>query len=460
MKITPQPVSDRNGSTAGNTPGRPNILYIFTDQQWAGAMSCTANPDISTPALDSLAASGVRFDRAYCTCPVCSPSRASMISGLMPHQHGVVKNDARIAREHTRNCLEHILGARGYECAYAGKWHIGHYNGISPEESKQHPYEVLANWEGDDPIAGVTDACVRFLSTKHENPFLLVVSYDCPHQICGWRNQEKGLQPESTGSCPDVPANFGIPENEASVLRGVYLDRHPEQQRLNPESWRHYRWAYYRYVELADQAVGKIIKALQENGLRENTLVVFSSDHGDGMGAHQWLGKCCHYDEVVRVPFIMSFPGRIPPGVVDNTRLISSGLDFYATALDCAGVPVPELCRGCSILPQSDQTARWRDQVVSEIWVAGPGSGNAWDDNPFGRMLCTGHYKYVIYDCGQHREQLFDQVNDPLEMINLAQSGGMANVIAEHRERLRDWCHETDDHVGITMLDSLVVMEK
>lgn len=220
--------------------------------------------------------------------------------------------------------------------------------------------------------------------------------------------------------------------------------------------WRQYLHAYYRIVEAVDAEIGKLLDALRKNGLEENTLVIFSSDHGDGMAAHQWLGKCCHYEEAMRVPFIVGLPGVIEPGRVDRTHMVSSGPDFYATVLDYAGIAIPDGCQGISLRPLLEGTSgpdAWRDQIVSEIWAPGnsPRRGESWK-SAWGRMLRTARFKYTVYDRGKHREQLHDVQNDRGEMHNLAGDPNYRDALNEHRRRLAAWCNETQDRTFVPHL--------
>jgi len=434
------------------SPARPpNILYIFTDQQFAGAMSCIGNPHVKTPAIDSLAERGMLFTETYCASPVCSPSRGSMLTGLCPHQHGVRVNNTRIRSDLKDICIEHLLGARGYECVYAGKWHLAASRTIAKAERKQHPYRVISELSD----VNVSGACARFFGEKRDRPFFLIASYLNPHDICLWaRGQRRGLQKQpvprvSLDRCPRLPGNFRVPHDEPEVLRQFYMTRHSEQKSFSDETWRHYLHAYYWMIEVVDAEIGKLLDALRANGLEENTLIFFSSDHGDGMAAHQWLGKCCHYEEAMRVPFIVSYKDMIKPGRVDRAHLVTNGPDFYATALDYAGAEVPNGCQGMSLrrlLEATGDTHAWRDQVVSEIWVPGnsPRRGQPWK-SAWGRMLRTPRFKYAVYDRGKNREQLHDMQNDRGEMHNLAAEPASAGVLAEHRRRLAAWCSQTKD---------------
>lgn len=448
-------------ATADDTPERPNILYICTDQQFEGAMSCAGNPYVKTPAVDGLAERGVRFTQSYCTSPVCSPSRGSMFTGLFPHQHGVIVNNTRIKAEHRDICIAQLMRGQGYDCAYAGKWHLPG-SVMRDSDRKQHPYRVLCGVSD----SRVSEVCAEYFDEPKQRPFFLVASYLNPHDICLWAmGRERGYQEEPRfdmplGECPPLPENFEVLADEPGVLREYYMARHDEQKTFDKAKWRRYLHAYYSMIEAVDADIGRLLAALRSRGLQRNTLIIFSSDHGDGLAAHQWLGKCCHYDEAMRVPFIVSYEGVIEAGRVDRTHLVSSGPDFYATALDYAGIAIPQGCEGRSLrclLEGEPCEPAWPDQVVSEIWVPGnsPKRGEAWK-SAWGRMIRTERFKYAVYDRGEFREQLHDLKSDPGEMKNLATDPAYREVLNEHRRRLAAWCKRTGD---TTFIPHLVMQE-
>ena len=429
----------------------PNILLIMTDEQCADAMSCAGNPHVKTPAIDSLAQRGVRFTETYCTSPVCSPSRGSFFTGLFPHQNAVTENGKRIRADLKDVCIANLLAAKGYDCVYAGKWHLGKSNTLSEAELQQHPYRVIA----DSNDTRISDACTEYLAEEHKSPFFLVASYTNPHDICLWgMGIDKGWQktpvPEvSLEQCPPLPANHTIPATEPTVLRDFYMSRHTEYDSFDDEKWRRYLNAYYWMVETVDAEIGRLLHALRANGLEENTLVIFTSDHGDGAATHHWFGKCTHYEESARVPLIVACPGVTSGGRVDSKHFISNGPDFYATALDYAGAAIPSGCQGKSLrglLEGTGAAADWRDQVVSEIWIPGnsPKRGEGWK-SAWGRMLRTADFKYAIYDRGEHREQLIDLRKDRLEMKNVVDDPEYSEILADHRQRLAAWREQTND---------------
>jgi len=419
---------------------RPNILYIFTDQQSAGALSCAGNEELHTPASDALAARGARFDRAYCTYPLCTPARASMFAGRMPHELGITGNGHEIDEAFRRQTLGVLLGRAGYDCAYGGKWHV--------------PQAAIPDGEhGFRRICGFNDlalpeACAEFMAARRDGPFFLVASFDNPHNICEWR-REQALPwgdlptPPVVEDCPALPPNFAIAPFEAeavTLLRNADPRIYPGPGYSN-EQWRRYRWAYHCLVEKVDAQIGRVLDALEAAGLADRTLVLLSSDHGDHQGCHHLAQKTIPYEEALRVPLIAAGVG-VAAGRVDR-HLVSNGLDLYATVCDAAGVELPEGVRGRSLRPllAGDEPDDWPDHLVCESRL-GPGHYAA-------RVVCTERYKYVAYDYGAYREQLFDLQRDPGEMVNLAVRSRLGEVLQQHRERLRDWCQQTGDTFAV-----------
>ena len=420
----------------------PNILFICTDQQAASAMSCADNVDLRTPAMDSLAETGTRFEQAYCTQPLCCPARASFATGLMPHQTGAVSNDTRMREDLHKGAVGNLFMDAGYECAYAGKWHIP---GPSPEDLG---FRELSG-RGD---AAISPACIDFLDGRGDNPFLLVASFTNPHDICQWARSQplpEGPIPETTSleACPNLPANFPIAPFAPDVLRF--------EQEANPriypaldwsdEHWRRYRYAYYRLVEKVDAEIGLLLDGLRRAGFEEDTLIVFSSDHGDGHGAHRWNQKTAFYEECIRIPLIVSLKGVTRPGRVNRSHLVSLGLDLIPTICDFAGLEPPAGLDGRSLrdLAEGRESASWRDQLAVETYLdLGLGSAGV---QSMARALRTQRYKYSIYAMGRHREQLVDLEADPGEMVNLALDTAHGEVLSDHRRRLLEHCRATDD---------------
>lgn len=423
---------------------RPDIIYICTDQQYAGAMSCAGARDVSTPNLDRLASRGVRFDSAYCTYPLCTPSRASMFAGVMPHQVGVTTNGMAIAEEFRSRELGMLLSDAGYDCAYGGKWHVPE---IAMPEG--HGFEVYCGF--DD--VGLPSRASEFLDSRNSgNPLFLVASFDNPHNICEWRRNQNIPwgeigDPPQPEECPSLPPNFEIPPYEPEIIRTTTMDdrRLYPDDRYTPDQWRRYRWAYYRLIELVDRQIGALIDTLEAHGVLDGAVVVFTSDHGDAHAAHRLVQKTFLYDEQTRVPLIINAPDLEYPDRVVAGQVVSSGLDIYRTILDYAGVSAPAGSGGLSL----------RDAVrTADALVTGAGASREYiacetelvpKGGYAGRMIRTERFKYVAYEWGAFREQLFDLDADPGEMVNLAVDSSYGEVLIRHRKLLAEWCEQTND---------------
>ena len=418
---------------------RPNVLWICTDQQFAGAMSCAGNDHIQTPAMDRVADSGVRFSNAYCANPICAPSRASMLTGRMPSQVGVSENDDRIDEEYREDELGRLFDDAGYDCAYAGKWHVPDIRHVDDG----HGFTELC---GLDDLR-VPEACEEYLGGDHDDPFFLAAHFDNPHNICEWSRDYTppwgSVETPPAENCPPLPANHAVPPYEPKVVRDTVDDHWAmgAMEGATPDEWRQYRNAYYRLVEKADEGVGRILDALADAGLQEETLVVFTSDHGDGHGAHQLIQKSFLYEEATRVPLLVRPPGGGEDGGAVSDRLVSTGLDLLPTLCDYAGVTPPADLRGRSVRPLVDgDPGGWREYVVAETIDT--------DYRLRGRMVRTEQYKYIVYHEGRHNEQLFDLEADPGEMVDLAESADHTATLDAHRDRLLAWCEETGDRFG------------
>ncbi len=420
---------------------RPNILFVMTDQQSADAMSCTGNPWLRTPAMDQLAARGVRFERAYCAHPLCSPQRSSLFTGLMPHQTGVVDNAVPFRMADDCMGLGTHLREAGYRCAYAGRGPQPVAQGF---ESLCGPQDQLA-----------TQEAVRFLGAGGMAPFCLAVSYNNPHNICEWARRqplpEGAVEPAPPEQWPTLPANFAPAPFEAEAIRwhqAARIHPHPER-RWSPDEWRRYLHAYYRMVEKVDGELGRVLEALDAGPYADNTVVIFTSDHGNGNAAHGWHQKEVFFEEVMRVPLLAWHPGMSRGGRIDERHLVSIGLDLFPTCAQLAGLPVPEHLPGLGLKPLLDdegtgRVADWRRYIVGQTTLSMQGVPDK-ARHRMARMIRTDRYKYALYPMGRYREQLFDMHSDPGEMVNLAVSDRYADVLAEHRRLLAEWCRQSED---------------
>lgn len=461
---------------------RPHIILIFTDQQNVNAMSAAGNPYLYTPNMDALASDGIRFTNAYCTSPVSGPSRASMVTGLMAREAGVEWNDNSKLGEEVQT-IGDLLSVGGYRTVWAGKWHIPE---IYPQRSKDcvehlHGFELLPFWDapgkhwllGAETDPPLTSAVVSFLDSygRDEKPLFLAISYHNPHDICmyprkiGWETKSDslltirpfgeyklpkpmGVHPDSLSCLPPLPGNFikNVDEPEFIIDKRIkpnpYGDEVQLSSQFSEKEWQAYLNSYYRLTELVDMEVGKVIDALKRNGMYENSLIIFTSDHGDGMAAHEWSAKLSFYEESVKVPMIMVLPEKWQQGAV-NSNLVSL-VDLVPTFCDYAKVDSKANFAGMSlrraVLPAEEC---WRDFVVAEL------ADHLKDRTRKGRMIRTGRYKYTIYSSGGRNEQLFDLLTDPGETINLAYSKAYREILEKHRNLLGKWMEERNDNFKV-----------
>jgi arylsulfatase A-like enzyme len=277
-----------------------------------------------------------------------------------------------------------------------------------------------------------------------------MASFINPHDICQVaRNQPlpQGPVPEpaSIADCPNLPANFPIQPyapDMLQLLRQTSPRIYPTLE-FTDDDWRRLRFLYYRLVEKVDAEIGRLLKGLRDQGLDENTVIIFTSDHGDGHGAHNWNQKTALYEECIRIPFIVSQKGVTKQGV-NTQHLVSQGLDLFPTLCNYAGIDVPTELMGLNFRPLAEgkTVSKWRDQLVVETEIdigTGPGGPGA------SRAVITDRYKYSIYPMGRYREQLVDLQTDPGEMVNLAVNTRYNSILNNHRQLLRTCCEQTGD---------------
>lgn len=434
----------------------PNVVFIITDQQAANALSCRMGDRyLKTPALDQLAARGTFFTRAYAANPLCMPSRNSMFTGRYPHETGVTVNNTRFRIDPKEfPTMGTYFRRAGYQTAYFGKWHLAY----ARNKPATHGFETLKIGTIDVPTA---EEAVKFLSTKHTRPFLLVVSFLNPHNICEVPRGEK-LNNGPIGKSPPIlqlpppPVNLAPPLYETDSMARIRAGYHASHQfpvgNYTPSMWQVYRWSYYRLIEKVDADIGKVLNAIKVDGLEDNTLIVFTSDHGECDGAHGMNQKTVLYEESARVPLIMSAPGQQVARTSDN--FVNTGIDILPTMLDFAGIACPARLTGRSLRPlvNGEIVSSWRDEVVVEDNMTQGVRVDGILPTAQGRMIRTDRFKYCVYTNGVHRESLVDLQNDPGEMINLARDPAYHGVLLAMRERLRRWGVENHDPLVAAML--------
>ncbi len=441
---------------------KPNIVFILTDDQGYWALGCYDNPEIRTPNLDSLAARGMRFSNFFCASPVCSPARASILTGRIPSQHGVHDwirkgNMGKQPIEYLKGQLAYteILAKNGYTCGLSGKWHLG--DSLRPQKGFSHwfvhqtggsPfYDAPMIRDGKPYIEKryttdvMTEDALQFIDNHADDdePFYIGVHYTAPHSP--WIDNHPQEIVDSYDDCT-FAACPQEPKHPWSPPRLGYLGA--------PDTWedmdiRENLKGYYAAVTAMDTNVGKIIKKIEDYGLTENTLFIFLSDNGFNCGHHGIWGKgngtlpLNMYDTSIKVPCIMSHVGSIPQNEVNHDML--SAYDIMPTLLDYLGFENPEADRlpGKSF---NDQLHGRQNAGHDEVFI--------FDEYGPVRMIRTEEWKYVHrYPFGPH--ELYDIKNDPNEAYNLINYKDRKPIIVELRKRMENWfCRYTDPNVDGT----------
>ena len=402
---------------------RPNIIFLLSDDQGEWAMGCSGNKEIITPNLDRLAAEGMRFDSFFCACPVCSPARASLLTGRIPSQHGVhdwLRDDNKKQEDieylKGQTAYTDILQEEGYVCGLSGKWHLGkssepqkgfdhwfaHKSGGGPYYNAPFYRNGRLEREPDYVTDVITDDAIEFLReyAGREKPFYLQVGYTAPH--APWLHNHPEEYTRLYEDCP-----FESCPMEKEHPDSIYLTKEVMQDlRAN-------QIGYYAAVTAMDAGIGRIIEELERLGVREDTLVIFSSDNGFSCGHHGFWGKgngtfpINMYESSVKVPFIASQPGKIPVGVVNSS--LFSAYDFMPTILEYVGVEYYETegLPGRSFL---DILMGGTQKITRPVVV--------FDEYGPNRMIRGERYKLIKrYPYGPN--ELYDLKEDPGERNNL-----------------------------------------
>ena len=428
---------------------RPNLLYIHSDQHSPYVAGYYGDPLVETPHLDALAARGVVFDNTYCPSPICVPSRMSMLSGRYPCDNQVWTNSHIL--DSGIPTFAHAMGAGGYRPVLIGRMHsvgpdqlhgyaerfVGDHGPNQPGgQGVDHgelsgtagPGRVSLHLSGHGQSAyqvhdeDVTAATVDYLNRlgvkkragQAAEPFSLSVGFMLPHQPFVARLQDYRYYYENI-TPPQTPEPFG--DHLHPHIK--HWRQACEIEEVSAEETRRARAAYWALVHRMDALIGQIVAALRENDLEENTLVLYTSDHGEQVGEHGLWWKQTFYEDSVKVPAILAWPGHLPAGTRCD-RVISS-LDLNATMLDALGCPALPHSRGRSVLPllADPQNAAWDDVAFSEFCQDAAGAGGPFSaEGIFQRMIRRGPWKLNYYH-GQPC-QLFNLQDDPRECCDLA----------------------------------------
>lgn len=421
---------------------KPNLVFILTDNHGAWTLGCYGNKEIRTPNIDRLAAEGVRFNRAYCNNSVCSPSRATFLTGLMPSQHGVhvyIPNSAQIGDKayctiREFRTLPKILSEAGYACGLSGKWHLG--DNLRPQEGFTYWFAKAGGhtttfyndemiWQGkvyQEPkytTEAITDHAVEFIEQNHARPFFLYLAYNGPYGVGAVVSQEH--RNRHTAYYADKPMDSFPREKVSPWLVG----NRPMVN--NVKSMRSYAAA----VSGVDDGIGRVMETLKRLGLDTNTLVVFAADQGLNAGHGGYWGMGDHsrplntHEATVRIPLIFRQPGRIPAGRV--SELMVANYDFLPSVLDYLGLqdktPALPPLPGKSLAPALlGEDIAWPDAIYHEF------------ENT--RMIRTRDWKLTLrHPYGP--DEFYDMKNDPDERENLIHVSEHAAVKRQLQSRLK-----------------------
>ncbi len=465
---------------------RPNILLLFTDQHRLSAVSCYGKTPCQTPTIDQLAVDGVRFETTYTVCPVCSPARSTMMTGHYPHTTGVVSNVHNMGcsvheLEDRPQLLSRRLEAAGYALGYSGKWHLGTNNTTSFGQSntpslprdcgfegqnfpghggggfgypEYQEYLKANGWEhkvveGDDQVSRWLDGPVEstvpyFLA---ENTISLMDEFkDEGKPFFIWHNNWGPHGPYlSPKEYVDQFRDVEIPEWPnyhwpSRTTPGAHFNKiHPKHESMCWDDWARQIRCYYAFTKLIDDQFARILQHLEDTGLADNTVVIFTADHGETLGSHGGLTDkgYHHFEETHRIPLIIRFPDGRQAGMTIES--FASLADVYPTILELAGADADETAHGKSLLQLVDgDTDGWREHVVTEF--------NGVNSIPLTqRTLRWQNYKYG-YNCFGE-DELYDLELDPHETTNRLHISGYDKIGKEMRRRLLEWMQATDDPV-------------
>jgi len=430
--------------TVDSSAQKPNILFVFADQLRSHALGCYGNDQLSTPNIDRLAEEGVLFTNAISTAPVCGPFRGMLMTGNFPMKNGMVLTD-HFLRNPTPYFAE-VCQSAGYRTGYIGKWHLDGYDrgGYIPPERRlgfeywralecthnyfdskyYHQDEKEARvWQDYDAISQ-TDVACEYIAQQKDKPFCMFLSWGPPHDpYKAPAEYEKRFENKKITVRENVndfeTAERMWRECDTEVPERWHDWRKRNSLRMsdnnNTQIEKDYR-GYYAAIETLDDCLGKILAELAKTGQLDNTIIVFTSDHGDNLGSHRQLGKQLPFEESISIPFLIRYPEKIEPSTISDALL--SPVDMMPTVLSFAGVPCPEV-DGKDIsaaamgrdMDMQDAVLIMKSIPLSVNWITN-GNG-AW------RGVRTKRYTYARKSDTRIPWMLFDNLLDPFQMNNL-----------------------------------------
>ena len=462
------------GSTQAVNRPRPNLLYVFDDQHRAAALPGEPYSPVIAPTLEAFRKSNFSMDKCISNYPLCTPYRGMFMTGRWPYQTGLFHNGADISADEIS--LGKTFREQGYHTAYVGKWHLGHGSRFIPAGPDRQGFDDWHVWERTDdhfssftydPNTGhrvepegwvpifMTDQAVEIIGQQKKTlskPWMMVVSYNPPHPP--YEAMKEDEQPYSAADFPIRPnvrySMKGMPGaiaalNDESGLRNVML-------------------GYYGAITGIDKQFSRLLKALDETGQAENTIVIFTSDHGEMMGSQGRMQKNCPFEESIRVPFLVRYPGVTK--VHDKSEMLFAAIDIYPTVCGLAGIPPPKHCVGTDLSgvirgeanvrsPQhvflmnatgkeaDEEPTRTGRKASAEAAPANTARSPAYVTLPVYRGIRTQTHTYAVADSG--RWLLYDNVADPYQIKNLVKDPAQRGLMNELDKLISAWLVQAGD---------------
>ncbi len=436
---------------------RPNIVFIMTDDHAAHAISAYGSRLNKTPNLDRLAKEGMKFENAFVTNSICTPSRAVILTGKYSHLNGVpVFNHI----DNSQPLLSKYMQTAGYHTGMVGKWHLGANDPKRPDDGKPTGFDYWNILPGQgayfDPVmiemgerkklSGyttdiITDLAMGFIDKRpKDKPFFLMYHHKAPHR--NWQPAEK-YRKQFENYDPPIPATFDDDykgKSDAARQSTMHIDADLNETdtkgkppaglsgaELKKWKYRRYMQDYLACVQSMDDNVGRFLDYLDKNGLAENTIVIYTSDQGFFLGEHNFFDKRFMYEESLRSPLLVRWPGKIKPGSVSKSMVLN--LDFPSTILDAAGAKIPADMQGRSFLPvlMGKTPANWRHSMYYRYYH--PGHHNV--AAHYG--VRTDRYKLIFFN-KLNQWELYDLQKDPGEMKNVYNDPAYQKIL----ERLKN----------------------
>jgi arylsulfatase A-like enzyme len=430
---------------------RPNVLFIFSDQHRACSMPGEPHNDAEAPNLARLMSEGTTFRNCISNYPVCSPYRGILLSGRWPCQTGIVDNAYPLKPDETS--LGEAFKRAGYHSGYIGKWHLDargtEGRGLKPEGEARHGFDEWNAWYNTnphfdnshtfDPMSGqrrqpkgynatrMTDSAVEFIGRHRGAPWMLVVSWNPPHPpfLDAPPEQMKMYQPGGLKLRPNTVE---------AVSRPVGGGRN-EAVRPNLQG-------YNAHITAIDAEMGRILKKLDETGQAENTILIYTSDHGEMMGSHNRMGKRLPHEESANVPFVARYPGGVPAKRASD--LMISTIDIYPTLCGLAGIDVPGHCKGRNLAAAvRGETSGGPEHAFLMHIEKDHASGGRNHPAPIFRGIRTKRHTYAVGETG--RWCLYDNHEDPYQEYNLAGDTKNNSLMSDLDGEILKYLEEAED---------------